>query len=502
MEHRKSVVPVSRWRIAVAAAVLCAGIAWPSDVLAWRPLQPMEQAFVNVLKKYRPDFARKLEKRLDKLEKQLEGRNDLTDEQKATLRRNAFAEVIEEARLASDAAKQLGTPEQAETARQTWILLITFANRYIEGPREVQWIPAEVEQEFQRLNREREAELERQRLRESQSGDGVAPEHSRAGTVTGDGGLSFAIGGGLLYTSMPKQSYLATDFGGLLTLGVIDQDRDVDQHYWDVALRYAGEFGGFRLAAGTEFQSRTVVDVHFSQQSGSVRQDFGFFDPGPGTFLGIPGTGDPWAVFPWGISLSDVVSNDVYDMRSRYRSESLGGGFRIGEEILLSEWCTFTPFVGFGYRQTTDTQGLWGAIPGWGIDFEYRTRLKYDAFNFDLGSRFGRHLSDTFSIYAEPSVSLNILDLKGRDELRLSGFVNDAQWVRLKEDAVLPGVRLAVGGQFRPTDAPLTFSLDGFIAHQPGAVDVHRSGQVGEQSKASFKYATSYGASFGIRLDF
>lgn len=487
MDHREGAVPVISLRIRFAALLLCATVAWPSDALAWRPLQTMEQAFVNVLKKYRPDLVRKLEKRLDKLEKQMEGRNDLTDEQKAALRRKAFADIIEEARLAVEAARQLGTPEQVETARQTWIMLITFSNRYIEGATDSQFIPTEVEAEFQRLNREREAELERQRQRDAQEGGG---------------NVSFGIGGGFLHVSMPKQTYLATDFGGLLTLGVIDQDRDVEQDYWDVALRYAGEFGGFRVAAGSNYQSRTVVDVQFRQQSGSAHQTIGFFDPGPGTFLGIPGTGDPWAVFPWGISLSDVVSNDIHDMRSRYRSESIGGGFRIGEEILLSEWCSFTPFVGFGYRQTTDQQSLGGAIPAWGIDFEYRTRLKYDVFNFDLGGRFGRNLSDTFSIYAEPAVSLNVLDLAGRDELRLTGFVNDVQWVRLKENAVLPGVRLAVGGQFRPTDSPVIFSLDGFIAHQPGAVDVHRSGEVGEQSKASFKYATSYGAQLGIRLDF
>jgi len=497
MKRRKSAVNVPGWKKPVAILLLWAGVFWPSEALAWRPLQTMEQAFVNVLNKYRPDLVRKLEKKLDKLEKQLEGRNDLTDERKAELRRNVFAEIAEEARLAHEAAKQHGTPEQAETARQTWMLLLRFADRYVDGASE-KLIPTEVEAEFQRLNREREAE--RQQLRDAQSRDGIAPEHSSAGN--GPGGFSIAIGGGFLHASVPKQSYLATDFGGLLTLGVVEQDRDIEHDYWDVALRYAGEFSGFRIAAGSTVQSRTVVDVSFSERSGQARQSLGFFDPGAGTFLGIPGTGDPGAVFPWGISLSDVVSNDVYDLRARYRSESIGGGIRIGEEILLSEWCSFTPFVGFGYRQTTDTQSLGGAVPAWGIDFQYNTRMKYDAFNVDLGGRFGRNLSDMFSIYAEPSVSLNVMDLDGRDELRLSGLVNDVQWVRLKENAVLPGVRLAVGGQFRPADAPFTFSLDGFIAHQPGAVDIHRSGQVGEQSKASFKYATSYGASLGIRVDF
>ena len=356
------------------------------------------------------------------------------------------------------------------------------------------------ERQFQENYRTTRAELEDQRKREAEmnKGDGIAPEHSSAGS--GKASFEVALGGSIGERQPAKQKYLAKEIGGILTLGAILDDRDVTETGFDVAFRYAGEFSGFRIASGAQ----TVIEPSFGYSSGSSRQSGGDFDPDAGVGLGIPGTGDMASLFPSGVFLLDLpgFSNDVSGIRSRYEFDSYQAGLRIGQKFDWSPRCSVQPFLGVGYLHTSERQSFGGGIADYGLDFMYHTRFKLDTFKFDVGTRFEHSLSNSFSIFAEPSASLNFVGVKGWDGLELSGVVSDSQRVDLDKNGTLPGVKFVVGFDFEPEGSPFSLYVGARVAHEPNTATVNRSGEKGEQSEANVKYSTSYGLNASVNFKF
>lgn len=339
--------------------------------------------------------------------------------------------------------------------------------------------------------RKREAELNKQ-------DGGIAPEHSRADTGTPEIFVSF--GGSVGERQPAKQAFLAKEIGGVLTLGAIQDDRDVTETGFDVALRYAGEFSGFRIASG----AKTVIEPYFSYSSGLSRQFTGLFDPGAGVGLGIPGTGDLASLFPAGVFLPDFPGpgNDVSDIRSRYEFDSYRAGLRVGQEFDLSPGFSVQPSLGIAYLHTAERQNFGGSVVGYGLDFGYDTRIKLDTVKVEFGGRLEHSLGGSFSVYAAPYASLNFVGVKGRDGLELSGIVTDSQRVNLDGNKTLPGVRLEAGFDWEPEDSPVSFYFGARVAHEPDTATVHRSGEIGEQSEAKVKYSTSYGLNASVSFRF
>lgn len=155
------------------AIPLSVDAAWAS-----RPLTLFEQAHVNVLRKYRPDLADRLTNRLDKLEKQLDERPDLTPEQKDKLRKEIFDTAYQSAVTALETAKKLGTKEQQRDAQFVAFTIATFRDAYLDNdfPEiRVSRVADEVRSEFRRLQDEKKKQAQ------AETSDGIAPEHSSAG---------------------------------------------------------------------------------------------------------------------------------------------------------------------------------------------------------------------------------------------------------------------------------------------------------------------------------
>ena len=160
------------------------------------------------------------------------------------------------------------------------------------------------------------------------------------------------------------------------------------------------------------------------------------------------------------------------------------------------------PFLGAGYTYTSERQGFGGSVIGYGIDFDYDTRIKFDTLKIDIGARLDYSLSNSFSVFAEPSASLNFVCVKGWDGLELAGLVTDSQRVDLDEEETLPGVKLAVGFDWEPESSPVSLYFGARVAHEPNTATVHRSGELGDRSEAKVKYSTSYGVSASISFKF
>jgi hypothetical protein len=89
-----------------------------------RSLTLEEQAHFNVLRKYRPDFADQLLRRLNRLEKKLEKRSDLTEEQKKAARRKVVLTQIRKARVAIELANKLGGKNKFKQRKKLYVFCL------------------------------------------------------------------------------------------------------------------------------------------------------------------------------------------------------------------------------------------------------------------------------------------------------------------------------------------------------------------------------------------
>ena len=347
--------------------------------------------------------------------------------------------------------------------------------------------------------------LEEQRRREAQLDKPDLPPAEPAPPGSGfdegkqsSSGFSATIGFGIAERKPKPQVYLAREFGGVLDLGVVAQNRDTEITSWDAALRYAGEFSDFtNAAAGNDY----VFDLYIRNLSGSSRLALGGGFDTDGGGLGIPGVGD--GIFPAGIFLANPAFNDVTGISGNYDYESWESGVRFaGFGTQLTEMLAFTPLFGASYISTKEDQSFGGRVDGFLIDFRYNTRLHQETVKVEVGARFDYELSSTLGFFVEPTASLNFIDIKGWDGLEISGFVNDSQLVDLDGRETLPGAKLAVGFDWKPEKTPFSIYLGAHIAHEPDSVSVFRSGETGAKSEPNVEYSKSYGlgASLNIKL--
>jgi hypothetical protein len=474
---------------AVAAAALASVPLLGSSAYAQEiaPVTSLE-AMIRMVNQIDPDTAKEITDNLDRIDK-----SNRTEAEKS----DAKIRYLEKKRLAVERALDLLESSGVATSEGRWAIdrigiLIGRMQAWIRGG-DAEALPMFGDRDRGDLGR---SALDRARAE-------IEAERREALLNPGSGKpeVSVSFGAGIGERSPKPQTYLATDFGGDLTLGVVSHDRDVTDTSWDVAFRYAGEFSGFQMAPSA---SEIVIEPFFGFSSGSSDVGLAAFDPGAGVVLGIPGTGDPSSLFPAGIALNDlVVSNDVSNIAASYDWEEIRAGLRVGVVFDPSPQVSVMPFLGLGYVHTSEHQTFGGSVADFGLDFGYDTELELDTFKLDLGARFEHDLGASWSVFAEPSASLNFISKGGLDTLELSGLVNDFQRVDLDGNETLPGVKLAVGFDFEPEASPFSLYVGAVAAYEPNTVTVHRSGELGERSEADVDYSFSYGlrASIVIKLN-
>ena len=442
------------------------------------------EALTRAVEKVDPRIVRELKDRLARID----GSN-LTDDQKKTEKIKYFFERQDDIEKLTKAAHDSGIATEQGLDELRLIRDYVRVQFFIEvNNNPVQNALTVLSYSSRTALRAARQEIDAERRREAglDSEDGIAPEHSSAGQPE----ITVALGGGIGERQPQSQTYLATDRDGVLSLGVVGHDRDVTETSFDVSLRYAGDVAGLQPASA----SAIVIEPYFGYSSGDSDGELGDYQVAAGVFLGIPGTGDPSADFPAGITLANnIVSNDVSDIVASYDWEEIRAGVRIGAAFAPRPDVSITPFVGFGYVHTSEDESFAGRVAAFGLDFGYRSKLELDTFRLDLGARFESSLGPSWSIFAEPSASLNFIDKSGFDSLDFAGLVNEFQSVDLDGSETLAGVKLAVGLDYEPQASPFSLHVGAIAAYEPNTATIHRSGELDERSVANVDYSFSYG---------
>ncbi len=290
----------------------------------------------------------------------------------------------------------------------------------------------------------------------------------------------------------PTQKYLALEGAGDLEprLGAVRPDTDddtsglgimvtIDTTKWIDPIR----LGGF----DADMTKTTWFNFGVGGFDSSIRQRDLSLEP-DGDNLGIPGTGDLSAMYPYGVLLS--APNDVtgisYDFDSRSR-------------MLWAKWgqdCWYEDFIVSGFGGLTIgyqdiEQRFGGAIPDYLTDFQYQTQLKTRTYGAFGGARIALPIRSVagLSAYGFAEGSFNAVNVEGWDSLTLSGFIGDSQQVDLSEDGAGWGVGLGVGFDWKFADrfgATLGLSYWGADTHPvvvrdgstPSRVELEWSDQV------------------------
>jgi hypothetical protein len=203
------------------------------------------------------------------------------------------------------------------------------------------------------------------------------------------------------YTSPTLAGFsLSTSFGGPDHVGA---RFDAEDDYWDVALRYAGEFAGFRVASGAGFQDFDR-DNGASQENLAVAASIqhiptGLFATANLTSMnrdgnGAPGlneTDDAFAFYMHaGIRQTwfDLGSTAIYgEFGSTSDGESAGDYFRDGSE---------TRNFGIGIVQDIDCTYFWRILSGdASLPLGIPTSSLYLTYNHIEAERGGNDAEDT-----------------------------------------------------------------------------------------------------------
>lgn len=297
--------------------------------------------------------------------------------------------------------------------------------------------------------------------------------------------------------TIPDKPYLSTEVGGDLRLGVVALDRT--DTIASVGLNGAYAFGSSGPKIGNPTRQRWLVSAELGTLRYGIRADA----PDIVTTtegVGIPGTGDLTSMFPAGVFFANPAFNDVEGIDYRHHGE--WQGVRLGIDQRSEYDCgAVTLGAGLSFADLDTTDVLTGSIPGFLTDFRYSTDVdtrKVGLFVkgavevpvdrlWNSAVRYAGEFSG-IRIRSNVEVGVNFLDAEGHDRLDLTGFVSDAQAVRVGKDDTTFGYKIGAAIAYAP---PGTKGLDLSLGVEYGESDTHpvahRSGQTGDATQIEFE---------------
>lgn len=298
---------------------------------------------------------------------------------------------------------------------------------------------------------------------------------------------------------LPNYRYLGLESGGIrnLSAGYNLDDEDTTHS--------TGLEGS--LGIGTYYRRTWRFMAGFRDTNIEVAGPRGGFDPGAGNFLLIPGTGDGpfgagFALAP-GVPGQNAVTFSDYSLD--YSQTSFYGKFATefwcgeegAEEGLLGA-TGLMPYLGIAYAYSNFTQRFGGGIPGFGIDFQYDTRLRNNAWGLMFGGQVMKPVRNTpvvLRVGATGQVDFNRAE--GTDSLDVTGFGSQTMRVSNNDTtfSYTANAGVTVGAQ-----SPIRFDLDIFGGGIGNTPSVTRDG-VGP-SRVEFERSDFYGAMVRSTLRF
>ncbi|MDP2125022.1 MAG: hypothetical protein Q8J92_11630 [Parvibaculum sp.] len=300
---------------------------------------------------------------------------------------------------------------------------------------------------------------------------------------------------------LPKYKYLGTEFGGVINL-------DNGYRLQDDESSIGGGVGG-SFGFGTFGGQRLRFNLNIARNEVDVSGPRGGFDPGPGTFLLIPGTGDGpfgagFALAPGAPGVNAVTTSDY---RLDYSQTSFTGKFS------TDFWCDddddddgpgvfsglgFTPHFGLTYNRIRFEQNFGGAVPGFGVNFQYDTSLRNNSYGVILGGQVMKPIAGSpVMLRAGLTGQADFNRAKGSDSLDFTGF--GSQTMRVKNNdttfSYTANAGVTVGAQ-----APIRFDVDLFYGGIGNTPSISRDG-VGP-SRLEFENSDFYGTALRTTFRF
>lgn len=459
-----------------------------------------EQAIINVLKEYMPpDYVDGIVRRIE----EVDARDDLNADQKIAEKKKILdreRKRAERAMLRAKADKDAGGISDPNRAALIYLILSLFNDTYLgRVDKEGEYDPIESMNDLPLDIRNKIAaekkRIEDEREKKAKEGKTEAPAEPAPGSPPkSEGDVSFE--GGFIAGRFdgPTQWYLATEpVLGTLVNGAFETGDD----FW----LYGGDFSVRYQPLGRQ----RFFELTFTYLEGDYSQDLGTFDA-VGRGVGLPGTGDPAALFPNGVFFDAFGANNfdvMQNLRSTLDYRTIGGGFTGGHPAWSWNQLVVSPFAGIGVTRIDQRQTFGGDLPAYNVAFAYETDYDLMRYQGRLGSRIEctdptKRLRASF----EGAATFNWTDLGGDDRLAIAGPVSDSQSVSLDDDEFSVGY----SGDFRLNYGlgalPLELQLGGWIEHGPAGATVFRSGQTGIPSEAEIKSATIYAGRIGIKYSF
>jgi hypothetical protein len=327
---------------------------------------------------------------------------------------------------------------------------------------------------------------------------------------------------------------------------------------WETAMRYAGEFSGFRVDRGPGFMGeervgtterrlgivqpdatsndayRQAVSAYWNA-TGSIeplwpgtggvstqtwiaaggqyaeyerRSSQALLDVGPNHRVLIPGTGDPSSFNGPGFSIGPGGGfNLVRDLSFREDVESWSLWGKYGQTYD----CGTLKLSAYGmaaFSQAETSQYFGGVLPNVPprLTFEYDTDVKTNVGSFGLGLQAevpidqilgGPAGRSNLSVTGGALITADFIQSEGRDQLRVERptvFV-DTQWVSMRQTDVEAGYELNLGLRYKPSE---TFAIDlsGRYGSHTTGIGIERLGT--EASRIDHVRQDSWGIGLGI----
>lgn len=158
----------------------------------------------------------------------------------------------------------------------------------------------------------------------------------------------------------------------------------------------------------------------------------------------------------------------------------------------------FTPYAGVTYAYSSFTQRFGGGIPGFGVDFQYDTRLRNNAWGLMFGGQVMKPVRNTpVMLRAGLTGQVDFNRVRGSDSLDFTGFGSQTMQVSNNDTtfSYTANAGVTVGAQ-----APIRFDLDFFgggIGNTPvvtrdgvgpSRVELERSDYFGGMLRTTFTF--------------
>lgn len=394
-----------------------------------------DQAYINVIERYRPDFARELKGRLERVEKRIEDGN-LNEEEAEAAREAAFESTRSKAERAEQIAEQFGSDQQQVDAARATELILLFRRWYLDDKRPMN--PAlriahlEYSAELRRLEEERRRAEEEERPSGSMHdtsqglGDGIEPY---VGFRTGE-------------VDLPDISFLRTELGGMVVNRNFGKRvREVKFHGFDAQILgpiTEHQIGGKQIAFSA-FAAFSTADAEIDQP---------FSLDAAGNQLGIRGVeGAPGALgggLVTGPGFGDVTDG-LYS--ASYEDFTVRGGGEGRFNIFHSPW-ELGVRAAFLYGETEERSIFGGVTNGGTVNFAYDTKVESERLGGELGLNLRYPLfSPEIGIYGDAVGRFTSDDATGRIELTadLNGSPFPSETQHLSDSAFSVGGLLGGG---------------------------------------------------------